>query len=188
MNLNIFITLTGSDFVWGPSKSGLKCEGKCSLWSFVSVGLEILKQFKDFKICVLCTVVSGITNSLISSLYNPLDCQKCFHTECYEAFKRYSKNASTMSSISSNRLNSRLHRISGDSSEGEFRPPDLSVVDNCSFYSSISTPQSSEFMVRRIRCLWHGLASLSASYAQHVLRRHMKENLIQITALAVLAC
>ncbi|CAG7822596.1 unnamed protein product [Allacma fusca] len=75
------------------------------------------------------------------------DCQKCFHAECLSVYKNCLKNNLPMvPSVNAGRLSSRLHRISGDSiNEVEYRPPDPSVVENCSYYSAVSTPQACGF-------------------------------------------
>jgi len=76
--------------------------------------------------------------------YFILDCQKCFHTDCISVYKTLFQPVSPSSSSLSGsgvkyRMQQRFHRLSGDSSTDEFKAPDISSIENCSFYSSESS-------------------------------------------------
>lgn len=67
-----------------------------------------------------------------------LDCQKCFHTDCLSAYKTLPSRSSLASPLGAHSQRS----LSRDSPEDEIRTPDVKAIENCSFYSSASSPTS----------------------------------------------
>ncbi|CAL8127109.1 unnamed protein product [Orchesella dallaii] len=72
------------------------------------------------------------------------DCQKCFHTDCLSAYKNLSNLASSGLSSPAGTANQRhsTGHSSRESAESDIKTPDIYAIENCSFYSSASSPTS----------------------------------------------
>lgn len=84
-----------------------------------------------------------------------IDCQKCFHNECLCGYQFLQQTPSSLPSSGASsesnvqNLDSRFTRmLSGDSAtDYDFITPDLTSIDNCSFYSTAPSVTSSTNVV-----------------------------------------